>query len=148
MTTTTGHGLLTLSSEIKNNPINVDPIKGQNYDCHTIIVFIHSVLFSRKCDQKIEKFQVNYCTVVQCSILFESTFRHVICIYNGISRQYLLTNQSQLGCGVFTFLLKITLIISTLGIDVRSLCFLDRTVRMNFKTIFSTNFQFFTLYFF
>ena len=53
MATTTGHGLLTLSSEIKNNPINVDPIKGQNYDCHTI-VFIHGVHFSRKFDKKIE----------------------------------------------------------------------------------------------
>ena len=41
MATTTGHGLLTLSSEIKNNPINVDPIKGQNYDCHAVL-FIHS----------------------------------------------------------------------------------------------------------
>ena len=39
MATTTAHGLLTLSSEIKNNPINVDPIKGQNYDCHTISSF-------------------------------------------------------------------------------------------------------------
>ena len=53
MTTTTGHGLLTLSSEIKNNPINVDPIKGQNYDCHTK-VFIHSVQFFKKFDKKIE----------------------------------------------------------------------------------------------
>ena len=45
-TTTTGHGLLTLSSEIKNNPINVDPIKGQNYDYHTVL-FIHSGQFSK-----------------------------------------------------------------------------------------------------
>ena len=46
MTTTTGHALLTLSSKIKNNPITVDPIKGQNYDCHAVL-FIHSGHFCR-----------------------------------------------------------------------------------------------------
>ena len=48
MTTTTGHALLTLSSKIKNNPITVDPIKGQNYDRHAAVsVSLHSGQFSK-----------------------------------------------------------------------------------------------------